>query len=137
MTPKETKTLAALKAVVTEIEERKKAIEAELTTAQGDYYAAEREIKWNEKPTPAMVRALNLLATDGATVRHRTFSPYGNSIHVNGDYEHIRDSVFYGLLSRNAIDRKERDVMFDIYTLTDHGREIQQRATKESSDGNN
>lgn len=125
------KDLDALKAIVTAIEAEKAAIEARLHEAHGNYYAAEREFKLGEKPTPAMLTALTALAEPNVClVDYNHFAACRHSYYVRDEnftrVLDVRESVFWGLKSRQAISEGEREdgVFRTIHRITEHGREI-------------
>lgn len=124
------KDLESLKAVAAALGDEKARLETRIREAWGNYYQAEREFQRNEKPTPAMLTALVALSQEGARLidydhitncRHSCWVEDAEKSHVLD----VRESVFYGLKSREAIGGEVRDGVFRrAYEISSHGRDI-------------
>lgn len=120
-------TVAVLKAVVDGVEAEKAEVEARLSIAYSEYHQAEREQKRYEPLTPKQREVLELLVKNDATVTESDL--YGRRYWVkmppdrDGRNVRINRSVFFGLLSREAIGgRTYSGALRHTYTLTEHGR---------------
>lgn len=122
--------IAALKAVVDNLKLEEAQLRVRINAAMGEYLQAERDAKRNEPLTPKQREVLELLVKHNATVTESDL--YGGNnywIEMPPDNDErnvtINRSVFYGLLSREAIGgRAYSGALRYSYTLTEHGRSL-------------
>lgn len=123
------KRIAELQAIVDGLKQEESELKTRLQEAETNLWNAQREVKRNAKPTPAMLAILALITTDEAIHRNRfSYSFYTHD--ANGKNVRVRDSVFYGLLEREAITKNpDKD---DEWWISDHGRAILERWSKKA-----
>lgn len=122
--------IAALKTVVDNLKLEEAQLQVRINAAMGEYLQAERDANRNEPLTPKQREALELLVKHDATVTE--FDLYGGNNHwiempPDSDEHNLRinRSVFYGLLSREAIGgRTYSSALRYTYSLTEHGRSL-------------
>lgn len=124
---KTTKRIAELQAVVDGLKQEETALKERIQTAERDLYEAQRELRRNLKPTPAMLATLKLIA-QGAALRRNIYS--GSFYTRNGDEArtNVRDTVFYGLIEREALTRPEPSKQE--WFINDRGRAMLERWAK-------
>lgn len=126
MSNKTDKRIAELQAVVDGLKAEEAALKTRLSEAEFALHEAQREIKINTKPTPAMLSVLALMALTGEPIHRNRYRFSFYTSDAEGRTVKVRDSVFFGLVNREAIARDERDS----FTLTDHGRALLARWAK-------
>lgn len=118
---KTNKQIDALQSELDALRQKKEAVEAAMHETGRQLYIAQREFAKKEKPTPAMLSTLRELAQGGRISRIRFSHAY--CLINESNTTALRDSIFYGLLSREAIEEikgnRERE-----YRITEHGRAI-------------
>lgn len=122
--------IAALKAVVDGLKLEEAHLQVRMNNAIGDLVRAERDAKRNEPLTPKMKEVLSLIVKHGASVTQSDL--YGGNrfwVEMPPDSDErnitINRSVFYGLLSREAIgNRQYSGGLRYSYQLTEHGRSL-------------
>lgn len=119
--------IAELQSVVDALKQEEAALKERLQTAERELYEAQREAKRNQKPSPAMIAALTMLAR-GEPIRRNTYS-YSYYTHDENDKTvKLRESVFHGLIEREALTRSEAN-RYE-WQINDHGRTILERWAK-------
>lgn len=118
--------LDELQAAVDRLEAAEASLKVEISAAQDRLYSARREAKRAEKPTPAMIEVLDRIAGDKGRVKSSRWMTV-SYFWTDGDRTgYIRNSIFFGLLSRCAIEsvQSEKEALVESYRITDHGRKI-------------
>lgn len=119
------KKIEQLKAAVEGLRREKAEVEARLDAAAVALYDAEREERRNEKLTPAMRKTLTEMANGALLFSSRFRLPESYWLESNGQHETVRQSVFAGLRSREAIDNAERDGTWrEKYRISEHGKSL-------------
>ena len=113
--------LDKLKAEITALQAEREAVEVRLREAHGKAYAIEREMRRSEKPTPKMKDALLQLSI-GAVLKYSRLWNGGYWLDNDGKTESMRESVFYGLRNREAIERTAVEGSVEVYSITEHGK---------------
>lgn len=121
------KRIAELQAIVDGLKEEETSLKARLGEAESNLWHAQREVKRNAKPTPAMLIALELIALGEPVHRNRySYSFYTHD--SNGRTVRLRDSVFHGLLEREVLTRNDSNK--DEWRINEHGRTMLERWSK-------
>lgn len=121
------KRIAELQAAVDALKQEEAALKERLQAAERELYEAQREVKRNTKPTPAMLATLKLMAQGEPIYRSRySYSFYTHD--AEGRTVKVRESVFDGLTERDALSRPNTSK--DEWFINDHGRAILARWAK-------
>lgn len=126
----QTERIAALKAVVDGLKAKEAELQEQIKSAVGELLQAERDGRRCEPLTAKQREILELLVNNDATVTESDL--YGGRrfwVEMPPDKDEsnvtINQSVFYGLLSREAIGgRAYKGALRYEYSLTDHGRSL-------------
>lgn len=108
------------------LENEDQEVHRQLQQAMRERYELEREIRRAEKPTPAMMAVLQAITSGGKLSSYEYNYPYRRSVRMPGGEKvlTVKESVFSGLISREAITEESRGVMRREYQITDHGKAL-------------
>lgn len=82
------------------------AIRGRVQIAEKQLYDAQRELRRNQKPTPAMLAVLQLIA-HGEPIRRNSYSGAFYTRDKNNKHIRVRQSVFSGLIERDSLTKAE------------------------------